>query len=433
MHLKDKSSLLIISSPPSPRMLNKRHRLFLLAIFITAIFFLILSPNNNTKTSPPPTPYILSFSHHRDNIAPEEIVNDNYVTLQNILQTPISEPKVPELVYNNDQSHLPLANATLMILAKNSDLKGVLHTMKQIESTFNSKFNYPYVFLNDGDFNTNFKDQIKKYTKATVYFEKIDPMIWNQPDWINSELQRSNMKTLQRQNIAYATKKSYHNMCRFYSRSFYNHPRMQQFKYYWRFEPNTDYYCQIDYDVFKFMESNNLNYGFTIALYDSEQTVQSLYTSTLEFLSEHPDYVHPNAAIDFITEDMQNPQKTKFTNGYSTCHFWSNFEIANMDFYRAKKYSEWVEYLESKGGFYYERWGDAPVHSLGVSLFADKESVHWFRDIGYKHHPYINAPNSEKCSDKFAPGDFTYDHLKDQNCITNWWNYEMSDKMKKIY
>ena len=33
---------------------------------------------------------------------------------------------------------------------------------------------------------------------------------------------------------------------------------------------------------------------------------------------------------------------------------WSNFEIADMDFWRGEVYSKFYEYLESKGGFYYE-------------------------------------------------------------------------------
>ncbi len=33
---------------------------------------------------------------------------------------------------------------------------------------------------------------------------------------------------------------------------------------------------------------------------------------------------------------------------------WSNFEIGDLDFWRGEAYSKYFEYLESKGGFYYE-------------------------------------------------------------------------------
>lgn len=33
---------------------------------------------------------------------------------------------------------------------------------------------------------------------------------------------------------------------------------------------------------------------------------------------------------------------------------WSNFEIADMDFWRGEAYTKYFEYLDSTGGFYYE-------------------------------------------------------------------------------
>jgi hypothetical protein len=33
---------------------------------------------------------------------------------------------------------------------------------------------------------------------------------------------------------------------------------------------------------------------------------------------------------------------------------WSNFEIADMDFWRGEAYQKFFEYLDSTGGFYYE-------------------------------------------------------------------------------
>ena len=53
---------------------------------------------------------------------------------------------------------------------------------------------------------------------------------------------------------------------------------------------------------------------------------------------------------------------------------------------------KFFEHLDSKGGFYYERWGDAPVHSIGVALLAPKEKIHFFEDIGYRHEPFQHCP-----------------------------------------
>jgi len=39
---------------------------------------------------------------------------------------------------------------------------------------------------------------------------------------------------------------------------------------------------------------------------------------------------------------------------YNAYKVWSNFEIANMEFWRGEAYMKFFEYLDSKGGFYYE-------------------------------------------------------------------------------
>jgi alpha 1,2-mannosyltransferase len=75
---------------------------------------------------------------------------------------------------------------------------------------------------------------------------------------------------------------------------------------------------------------------------------------------------------------------------------WSNFEIADMDFWRGPAYQAFFDYLESKGGFYYERWGDAPVHSIAAALFQQKSQIHFFDEIGYEHNPYSHCPRTEK-------------------------------------
>jgi hypothetical protein len=33
---------------------------------------------------------------------------------------------------------------------------------------------------------------------------------------------------------------------------------------------------------------------------------------------------------------------------------WSNFEIADMDWFRGEAYQKYFDFLEKKGGFYYE-------------------------------------------------------------------------------
>lgn len=50
------------------------------------------------------------------------------------------------------------ANATFVILCRNSDLNGAVRSIRDIEDRFNRKYRYPYVFLNEEPFTEEFKE-----------------------------------------------------------------------------------------------------------------------------------------------------------------------------------------------------------------------------------------------------------------------------------
>lgn len=56
---------------------------------------------------------------------------------------------------------------------------------------------------------------------------------------------------------------------------------------------------------------------------------------------------------------------------------------------------KFFEHLDNAGGFYYERWGDAPVHSIGAALLVPKDKLHFFREVGYRHEPFQHCPMNE--------------------------------------
>ncbi|KAG9576569.1 putative alpha-1,2 mannosyltransferase KTR1, partial [Aureobasidium melanogenum] len=75
---------------------------------------------------------------------------------------------------------------------------------------------------------------------------------------------------------------------------------------------------------------------------------------------------------------------------------WSNFEIGNLDWLRSPAYLDYFEALDKDGGFFYERWGDAPVHSIAAGLTLKKEEIHFFNDIAYYHVPFTHCPTGEQ-------------------------------------
>jgi len=48
-------------------------------------------------------------------------------------------------------------NATLVMLASNSDIEGAVQSVHEMEVRFNRKYKYPWIFLNDDPFSDDFK------------------------------------------------------------------------------------------------------------------------------------------------------------------------------------------------------------------------------------------------------------------------------------
>jgi alpha 1,2-mannosyltransferase len=53
---------------------------------------------------------------------------------------------------------------------------------------------------------------------------------------------------------------------------------------------------------------------------------------------------------------------------------------------------DYFQSLDKDGGFFYERWGDAPIHSIAAALLLQKDEIHFFNDIAYYHVPFTHCP-----------------------------------------
>ncbi|KAK0671326.1 glycolipid 2-alpha-mannosyltransferase-domain-containing protein [Cercophora samala] len=310
----------------------------------------------------------------------------------------------------------PRANAAFVVLARNKELDGVIQSMKSIERHFNRWYNYPYVFLNDGDFNQTFMDTVKNYTKANVEFGKVGPDMWGYPDWIDPKVAKEGINKQGDNAIMYGGMESYHFMCRFYSGFFYKHELLAKYEWYWRLEPEISYFCDITYDPFLAMIEHNKTYGFTIAVKELRETVPNIfrYASAYKrlnnltsqglwemFVEPQPDKKPEPPAPQLPDEILRSKQPEIDPEGmegekYNMCHFWSNFEIARLDFFRSKEYEDFFQMMDRSGGFWMERWGDAPIHSLAAGALLAPRDIHYFRDFGYRHttiqHCPANAP-----------------------------------------
>lgn len=161
-------------------------------------------------------------------------------------------------------------------------------------------------------------------------------------------------------------------------RKFYQVDFLKKYRWYWRLEPDVDFTCAITYDPFVEMAKNKKVYGFTIALWEIGSTCPSLFREVADWKELHN--IPTNhlwramvqaSWVPYPFRRFINYMSSRDRNGdpWSMCHYWSNFEIADMDFFRSRAYQDFFEYLDKKGGFYFERvcysmnFPSPPVHA----------------------------------------------------------------------
>jgi alpha 1,2-mannosyltransferase len=298
-------------------------------------------------------------------------------------------------------------NATFVSLARNSDLWDIARSIRQVEDRFNNKYHYDWVFLNDKPFNDEFKKVTTALISGTTHYGLIPEEHWSFPAHIDKDKAQKVREDMAQKKIIYGDSVSYRHMCRFESGFFFRQEAMMNYEWYWRVEPSIELFCDVNYDPFKFMADNNKKYSFVLSLYEYLETIPTLWESTKKFMSSHPEHISGGNSMGFLSDDGGET--------YNNCHFvslhdqtiaiehttytlkqWSNFEIGNLNWLRSKPYLDYFEALDQDGGFFYERWGDAPVHSIAAGLLLKKEEIHFFDDIAYYHIPFTHCPTSEE-------------------------------------
>ncbi|KAI8882949.1 glycosyltransferase family 15 protein [Backusella circina FSU 941] len=301
--------------------------------------------------------------------------------------------------------------AVIVILVRNSELAPMRRTLREFEDRFNHRFNYPYVFLNEEPFTEEFKTAISQLTNAEIKFGLVPNSMWSVPSHVNETVMNQQLRDYASRNIMYGGSLSYRHMCRFNSGFFYRHPLLDEYDYYWRVEPGVSFYCDLDYDPFKFMKENGKEYGFTITLKEIPETIPSLWDHTIKF-------AHQQQLNTTLMRFFGDPH-----GGYNLCHYWSNFEIASLNLWRDKRYQDYFDYLDSTGNFFYERWGDAIVHSLAAGLFLNKSQVHFFNDIGYRHDNFAHCVDDGMFGKCMCPENIGNFDEQWGSCLNDWKGY----------
>lgn len=132
------------------------------------------------------------------------------------------------------------------------------------------------------------------------------------------------------------------------------------------------------------MAEANKTYGFTIAVKELRETVPNIFRYAAAYKRKNnlkskglwemflerpaeeetppeaekkqeklPDEILLTEPGDKNLDDI-DPEAME-GESYNMCHFWSNFEIARLDWFRSKPYEDFFNMMDRSGGFWNER------------------------------------------------------------------------------
>eukprot|EP01031_Cornospumella_fuschlensis_P030736 gene30736-37137_t len=206
----------------------------------------------------------------------------------------------------------------------------------------------------------------------------------------------------------------YRHMCRFHA--FTVHDYLSEYflddvEYVLRLDDDSRFSDPTGYDWFKFMKTNRKLYGFVSTLPDDAACVMRLWENARDFVNQS----HIHLANDSFFHNWPDPNVV-----------YNNFEISHMSVWKSDIWRKFRAYIDDIGGIYTLRWGDAPLHTIGVTMILNPNQIHSFRDIGYTHAPFLAQeakglpmPNMDPFQSSRMQCNF-YDHWICHNSDSNY-------------
>ncbi|KAJ7680143.1 glycolipid 2-alpha-mannosyltransferase-domain-containing protein, partial [Mycena rosella] len=138
--------------------------------------------------------YILSLTHEAYGRA---------TSLSRLVSRPSTA--VPQEYYSDrvELASRPRANATFVILARNSDLDSTVRSVREVEDRVNTPHHYPYTLLNDEPFTDELKRRVSAVASGPVAYGIVPREHWVKPDWIDEERATKGCEQLVADNVIY--------------------------------------------------------------------------------------------------------------------------------------------------------------------------------------------------------------------------------------
>lgn len=223
-----------------PKVHTRRFIIPTLLVFLLYLLHTILSISSfQYKTT---LNSFLSRSVSAETYYKSKRVSSNFIP-PNFLSHPTSSSTTATNISSGSstsRSNQQRTNSVILIRCLSSDLYSILSSIQSLEDRFNHAYNYPYVFLSNTPFSSQFKSHTTLLCSGSTSYGLIPSTQWPSGDDLPSNIDREKVKEgmnrMREEGIPHGDNLEYRKMCRYQSGFFFRHPLLESYEYYWRVE-----------------------------------------------------------------------------------------------------------------------------------------------------------------------------------------------------
>lgn len=164
--------------------------------------------------------------------------------------------------------------------------------------------------------------------------------------------------------------RGYRHMCHFFANDVFLRNELSSYEYYMRLDVDSFILSKISFNIFDAMRSRNLKYAYRMIMTENARVAEGLLETAKAFFSTNRDIAVSHPYI----------RKAKL--------YYTNFEICDLKFFRSDPWQRYFAAIDSAGGIWRTRWGDAPIRWLGLQYLLRKNEIWFFRGMTY-HHQFL--------------------------------------------
>ncbi|KAF9914852.1 alpha 1,2-mannosyltransferase 2.4.1 [Lobosporangium transversale] len=267
------------------------------------------------------------------------------------------------------------ANGVLVMLAHEVELQRVRETVRHAEDRFNRGRNYPWVILSSIPFTVRSRNLVKQLSKGSITFGLIPHDQWRLPKWIEAAKVRNADYTRKKLGMNKTSLLTRHKW-RYTSGYLAQHELLDPYDIFWRIDPGVEIFCDIEEDPMLAMEASGKKLAWSLSSSINEIGVPGAWTIIQKFKETHPELISDSNDESFLMRESKD--------AFAACTYSVENSIGRVDFFRSPEYKAYFDFIDQEGPIYYEKWNDAAVVTIGLSLLNRRTDITFMKNLGWR-------------------------------------------------